>query len=140
MSTTTSSSGDATSSKKDILFIGWDPYSLDPAGFPAGMTADKIQEGIDATLDAAKKENYSAVPLMLAVSLDPAQFADKIKEALQKSQYKVVAIGNGVRSFPKYMLYFEARINAILGAADKDTKVAFNTMPHDTIEAVKRWI
>lgn len=128
------------SSKKDILFIGWDPYTLDPSEFPPNVDADKIQAGLDGTATDAAKENFSCDLKMLDSKNTPAEFAANIVKHLETCEYKIIAIGNGVRSFPKYMLHFEAGINAIHRATGKETKIVFNTMPHDTMDAVKRWI
>jgi hypothetical protein len=48
-------------------------------------------------------------------------------------------IGAGVRANPKYFLLFEKLLNVVHDLAPK-SRIAFNTKPTDTVEAVGRWL
>jgi hypothetical protein len=50
-----------------------------------------------------------------------------------------VVIGGGLRLPPKKMLLFERVLNAVIKAAP-GIPVAFNTLPHDSADAVARWV
>lgn len=54
-------------------------------------------------------------------------------------QWDLVLIGNGVRSPPHMMTYFERLINRVHQNVSKGTKIVFNTVPTDTIAGVERW-
>lgn len=130
--------------KKDVLFLGWEPSSLDLSDFPphmSNLTLDSIQQGIEATSEALQTAGYTFDSKMHDASITPSELADLIDDLMRDTEYKVIVIGNGVRSIPKYMLHFEAAVNAIMrSAGGSGTKLAFNTVPQNTIDAVKRWL
>lgn len=113
---------------------------MDSTDFPPHLTPDKIQASIDTVRESVFSAGYSYVSAMPSASLSPSEFATQIKEYLAKTEYKIIVIGNGVRSISKYFLHFEAAVNAIHEVAPKSTKIAFNHFPSDTLDAVKRWI
>lgn len=51
----------------------------------------------------------------------------------------IVLVGAGVRIDPDHFLLFEKIINTIHAEAP-DAKIAFNSTPFDSVEAVKRWV
>lgn len=62
----------------------------------------------------------------------------KVRGELQEFRPQVVLVGAGVRKDPEHLLLFEQLLNAVLEHAPQ-ARLAFNTLPFDTVEAVARW-
>jgi acetyl esterase/lipase len=62
-----------------------------------------------------------------------------VASRLRAKEYGCVIIGAGVRANPKYFLLFEKLLNLVHELAPK-ARIAFNTKPTDTVEAVRRWL
>jgi len=125
--------------KKFVLSVGLQPQLInfaDPAyaAFP-GMTAEKVQGGLDKDIAALNALGYDA-KLCLTDFGETAE--EVIRAALQKTRYDCVVIGAGVRTIDKNFLLFEKVLNVVHEHAPK-AHICFNTGPFDTAEAVQRW-
>ncbi len=125
--------------KKFVLSVGLQPQLInfaDPAyaAFP-GMTAEKVQGGLDKDIAALNALGYDA-KLCLTDFGETAE--DVIRAALHKSRYDCVVIGAGVRTIGKNFLLFEKVLNVVHEHAPQ-ARICFNTGPFDTAEAVQRW-
>ncbi len=60
-----------------------------------------------------------------------------LEKKLHSAEYDCVVIGGGIRIPPKSLPLFELVINAVHRAAP-GAKIAFNTTPQDSAEAVAR--
>ncbi len=126
-------------SKKSVLSVGLQPQLInftDPAyaAFP-GMTAEKVQGGLDKDIAALNALGYDA-QLCLTDFGETAE--DVIRATLQKSHYDCIVIGAGVRTIDKNFLLFEKVLNVVHEHAPQ-ARICFNTGPFDTAEAVQRW-
>ena len=126
-------------SKKSVLSVGLQPQLInfaDPAyaAFP-GMTAEKVQGGLDKDIAALNALGYDA-RLCLTDFGETAE--DVIRATLQKSRYDCVVIGAGVRTIGKNFLLFEKVLNVVHEHAPQ-ARICFNTGPFDTAAAVQRW-
>ena len=75
-----------------------------------------------------------------AMKMDLGETAESaVTSCLRAKQYDCVIIGAGVRANPKYFLLFERLLNLVHELAPQ-ARIAFNTMPTDTVEAVQRWL
>ena len=123
---------------KRVLLVGLDPATvdfLDPA-LPPGMTAEKIQAGINFALTDMTGRGYLAENC----SINPDETAvPTVERRLAGDDYDCVVIGAGVRLPPGRLILFEALINTIRRAAPQ-TAIAFNSRPEDTGAAASRWI
>ncbi|MEM8732774.1 MAG: hypothetical protein AAGG44_01035 [Planctomycetota bacterium] len=63
----------------------------------------------------------------------------EVTDGLKQQSPDVVVIGAGVRTDPDHFLLFEEIINIIVREAP-DCRIAFNTLPFDTVDAVQRWV
>jgi hypothetical protein len=121
-----------------VLLIGQQPESVDfsdPA-LPPGLTVEKIHAGIGVARRQMAERGWT-VDLCLIQSDDTA--VESIERQLATSTYDCVVIGGGIRLPPRNLVLFEAVINAVHeGAAG--AKVAFNTVPESSAEAVQRWL
>ena len=124
---------------RHVLVIGLDPDFIDfsaPELAGKGVTAEKIRGGLKGDEDKLNGLGFKAETLLVG---DGATAERVVRERLGATRYDVVAIGAGIRTLPPYFLLFEKLINAVHEAAPQ-AKIAFNTSPADTAEAVKRWV
>jgi len=63
----------------------------------------------------------------------------EVETALGKRRYACVVIGAGLREPSQHLLLFEKVLNLVHRLAP-EARVAFNTTPADTAEAVDRWV
>ncbi len=126
-------------SRKSVLSVGLQPQLIDfadpaYAAFP-GMTAAKVQGGLDKDIAALNALGYDA---KLCLTDFGATAEAVIRATLQKSSYDCVVIGAGVRTIDKNFLLFEKVLNVVHEHAPR-ARICFNTGPFDTAEAVQRW-
>jgi len=126
-------------SKKSVLSVGLQPQLInfaDPAyaAYP-GMTAEKVQGGLDKDIAALNAMGYDA-ELRLTDFGETAEAV--IRSTLQQKRYDCVVIGAGLRTIDKNFLLFEKVLNVVHEHAPQ-ARICFNTGPFDTAEAVKRW-
>ena len=126
-------------SKKTVLSVGLQPQLInfaDPAyaAYP-GMTAEKVQGGLDKDIAALNAMGYDAK--LCLTDFDETAEAT-IRAALQQKLYDCVVIGAGLRTIDKNFLLFEKLLNLVHQQAPQ-ARICFNTGPFDTAEAVQRW-
>ena len=120
-----------------VLYIGQDPTTVDfsdPA-LPPGMSAQKIQAGIDLSLRQMRERGWQAD--FCPVRPDDTA-GSTVERALAGGGVDCVVIGGGLRVPPRTLPLFERVLNAVHRAAPK-AAIAFNTTPEDTADAVARW-
>jgi hypothetical protein len=123
---------------KKVLIIGIDPRTIDFADpeIPKGLSIEKIEEGTKSTLEKLNALGYAAEAFFVATgSADLNSLAKQIKE----ERYDGIVVGNGIRGLSSNFILFERIINLIHETA-AESKIIFNSLPTDTIEAVKRWL
>ena len=122
---------------KQILLIGMNPYTLDLTlpGFPEGLTAEKVMEGI-----RSEQEKLNALEYKLEVYLPDLHNAkmEDLELLLQNKNYDGIIIGAGIRIPPSNFLLFEKYINTVHSFAPQ-ARIMFNTRPDDNVAAVQRW-
>ena len=122
-------------SNKSILLIGLKPEVVDFNKWPH-LSIEKLNTAFKEIIDQLENLGYDA-ELCLT---DLGETALKVVQAkLEETNYAVVVIGAGVRTDPDLLELFEAVINQIHESSPK-SKIAFNSNPDDTVEAVQRWI
>ena len=124
--------------QKSVLLIGLDPTLIDftQPGYPPGMTAAKVFSGLKACEDELTGLGYSVQMCFT----DFGETAGAVVEhQLGQRRFDCVLIGAGVRAVPSNLLLFEKLINVVHEHAPQ-AKLCFNQLPHDTAEAVKRWL
>ena len=126
--------------QKSVLSVGLIPSLInyaDPAyaDFP-GMTAEKVQGGLDKDIDILTRLGYDA-ELCLTDFGDTAEAV--VRKKLQEKRYDCVLIGAGVRTIGKNFPLFEKLLNVVHEHAPQ-AKICFNTGPFDSAEAVQRWL
>ena len=123
---------------KNVLVVGLDPTLIDftQPGYPPGMTAEKVFAGIKSSEDELSSLGYNVQTCMT----DFGETAEAVvQEQLEQQHFDCVMIGAGVRTVPSNFLLFEKLVNVVHKHAPQ-ASLCFNQLPHDTAEAVKRWI
>ena len=121
--------------KTQVLVIGLEPDLVDFSTMP-DMNAEKVRAGLAADQARLAALGYEA-DLCLTDLGDTA--ADVVARKLSETLFDCVVIGAGIRTIPAYFLLFEQLINVVHRAAP-GARIAFNTRPSDTAEAVRRWV
>ncbi|BDX07030.1 hypothetical protein [Planctobacterium marinum] len=121
--------------QKNVLLVGLHPDVVDYQKWPE-LSPEKLLNGLNAGVAALQAEGIDAAWCLT----DTGETAKQVlSEALKEKQYDVVLVGAGVRTDPEHLVLFEIILNSISELAPK-AKMAFNTSPFDTVEAVKRWL
>ena len=121
--------------KKAVLAIGLDPVFADLSAFPQ-FTPELVRQYIDAQIERIRALGYDVESCLV----DRGETAEAVIEAaLRSRRFDCVVIGAGLREPPENLLLFEKVLNLIHALAPT-AKIAFNTTPADTAEAVQRWV
>ena len=100
-----------------------------------GLTREKLEKSFIDTVQELRSKGYQAEWCLT----DTGETAvDVVAEKLTERENDVIVIGAGIRKDPDSLVLFEKIINAILSYSPS-SKIAFNTLPFDTVEAVQRW-
>ena len=124
--------------KKSVLVVGLDPALIDfsKPGYPPGMSTTKVLAGVKSSEEELTRLGYSVQTCMT----DFGETAEAVVQSqLKQKRFDCVMIGAGVRTNPSNFMLFEKLINVVHEHAPQ-AKLCFNQLPHDTAEAVKRWL
>ncbi len=118
-----------------VLMIGLRSDAVDFVKWPQ-LTAEKLEAAFEQVLGEMADAGFDARWCLT----DTGETAEQqVLDELETVMPDVVLIGAGVRTDPDHFLLFERVINAVHRAAP-DAKIAFNTLPYDSTEAVRRWV
>ncbi len=120
-----------------ILLIGMNPFTLDFSlpGFPEGMTAEMVMEGIRSEQEKLAELGYTLDTYLPDLDISDLSVLEKL---LQEHRYDGIIIGAGIRVPPSNFILFEQFINTVHRFAPQ-AKIMFNTNPADNVTAVQRW-
>ncbi|WP_407156938.1 hypothetical protein [Bradyrhizobium sp. STM 3557] len=116
-----------------ILAIGLDPISADLAAFPQ-FTPEMLRSYIDGELDRVRAAGFEVVSCLIDGG-DTA--AAVVADTLRSRRFDCVVIGAGLRLPPEQLVLFETVVNLVHRLAP-DCRIAFNSRPADTLDAVRR--
>lgn len=119
---------------KRVLMIGLHADSVDFDKWPE-LTREALEEAGRGVFREMVDAGFQ--PISCLVSSDGSAGA-QVRAALDKDVPDVVLIGAGVRKDPDHLLLFEELLNMIQEHAP-GARLAFNSLPHDSVEAVRRW-
>jgi hypothetical protein len=123
---------------KRILIVGMNPHTIDfsQPGFVPGLTAEKVLTGLKAERENLKAEGCDSDMYLIDTGvLEMSPLAEQLKT----KQFDGVMVGAGVRIPPSNFILFEKIINTVHYNAP-NTKIIFNTNPHDTAASIRRWL
>ena len=119
---------------KKVLLIGLKSDAVDFEKWPQ-LTKEKLEAAFVQVVSELNENGYDATWCLT----DRGETAkEQVEDALLEYTPDIVLVGAGVRTDPDHFLLFETLINIIHKNAPK-AKIAFNTLPYDTLESVQRW-
>jgi hypothetical protein len=124
--------------KKSVLVVGLDPTLIDfsDPGYPPGMNVDKVYAGMKSSEDELTRLGYDVQTCLT----DFGETAEAVCQSkLEEKRFDCIMIGAGVRVNPSNLILFEKLVNVVHEHAPQ-SKMCFNSMPHNIAEAVQRWI
>ena len=120
---------------KAVLAIGLDPRFADLSAMP-NITPELIRAYIDAEITRVRDLGFTVDVRLLA----PGEGSEgEIENELRSRRFDCVLIGAGLREPAQHLLLFEKVINLVHRFAP-DARIAFNSSPADTAEAIMRWV
>jgi len=121
--------------KPAVIAIGIDPKYADFSAFPH-LTVELVRQYIDAQIDGLRAMGFDAESCWI----DRGATAEAaVAAALEAKQYDCIVIGAGLREPQELLLLFEKVLNLVHARAP-GAKIAFNSNPADTADAVLRWL
>jgi hypothetical protein len=123
-----------------VLGIGLDPYTVDfDTEFFRGkpLNADVIAGVIKAEEVRIRAMGHDFEVLLIDARGGAAAASAAARAALARRPVDVVVIDGGVRFDPAQTPMLEALVNVVIEAAP-GVRIAFNTSPTDTAEAITR--
>jgi hypothetical protein len=118
---------------KTVLAIGLDPAFADLSAFPQ-FSVELVRHYIEMQIEGLRTLGYDAESCLI----DLGGTADVVvTAALGARRFDVIVIGAGLREPPEQLLLFERVLNLVHRLAPQ-ARIAFNTTPADTGEAVAR--
>lgn len=122
--------------KPVVTIFGLIPERANLAPFP-GLTPEKIHAGIRMSCELLEAAGYEARQCFLPPEVEEAE--TQAIDYLKARQPDVVCIGAGVRMPADHVVLLERLIQAVRDYAPQ-ARLCFNTMPTDTVAAVRRWV
>lgn len=119
---------------KKVILLGWHPSVVDYSKWP-GLTPEKLEAALRADEQKLNDLGYDAA-IGFIYSGDTA--TEQLEKSLKEISYDVVLIGAGVRKDDDHFLVFEKLVNVVHECAPS-ARIAFNTGPTDSDDAVQRW-
>ncbi len=119
---------------KTVLMVGWHPSVVDYSKYP-GFSEEKLEIALRADETKLNDQGYDA---SIGFIFSGETATDQLAATLKATAYDVVLIGAGVRKDDDYFLVFEKLLNVVHEFAPQ-ARIAFNTGPTDSDEAVRRW-
>ena len=117
-----------------VLMIGLATDAVDFEKWPE-LSPEKLEAALRAVERDLRAAGYDARWCLT----DRGETAlEQVGAALEEVRPHVVLVGAGVRKDPEHLLLFEQILNAVLERAP-GARLAFNTLPFDSVEAVARW-
>ena len=114
--------------------IGLSADNVDYEKWPQ-LTKESLEAAFEEVIAGLTAEGYDSE---WCLTDQGATAEQKVTEALKRYVPDIVMVGAGVRTDPDLLHLFEKVINLIHEHAP-DAKMAFNSLPFDTVDAVKRW-
>ena len=119
---------------KKVLAIGLDPAFADLSAFPT-LTVELVRAYVDQQIERVRQSGFEVDSCLV----DRGESAvEMVETALRAKRYDCVLLGVGLREPPDLLRLFE-KILDIVHRLAPDSRIAFNTSPADSAEAVRRW-
>jgi hypothetical protein len=100
------------------------------------FTPELVRAHIEAEIERLREAEFEVDTCLLAPD---ATAESEVEAALQSRSFACIVIGAGLREPPEHLLLFEKILNLVHRLAP-GARIAFNSTPADTAEAVQRWV
>jgi hypothetical protein len=118
-----------------VLAVGLDPKFADFDAMPQ-LTPELVRAYIGAEIARVREFGFEVSVCLVT----PGEAAEaEVEAVLRANSFVCIIIGAGLREPPEHLLLFERIVNVIHRFAPC-ARIAFNTTPADTAEAVRRWV
>ncbi len=121
--------------KQKVLMIGLASNAVDYDKWP-DLSPEKLEAAFEQVVAEMIEAGFDARWCLTPADADAA--LAQIETELIELSPDIVLVGAGVRTDPDHLLLFEAALNAFHQHAPQ-AKICFNSLPYDSVEAVKRW-
>lgn len=125
--------GGEPSARPVVLLIGLDASVVDFDKWPQ-LTRASLEASLADVEERLRADGCDAATCL--TDLGETAVAT-VRAALVRRRPDVVVIGNGIRGDPELLPLFEEVLAEVTRTAP-GARIAFNTLPHDTVEAVRR--
>ena len=117
-----------------VLLVGLRSSAVDYEKWPQ-LSPEKLEAAFEQVHAELQQHGYDARWCLT----DAGETAEQqLTGDLRDYEPDIVLIGAGVRTDPDHLLLFERMINLVHRELPA-TRIAFNTLPYDSVEAVRRW-
>lgn len=117
-----------------VVLIGLHADHVDFEKWPQ-LSKEKLENAFEAVIEELTQEGFEAA---WCLTDRGETAAEQVRSTLVEVVPDIVLIGAGVRTDPEHFILFETVIN-IVHETSPQAKIAFNQLPYDSVEAVKRW-
>lgn len=118
-----------------VLLVGLRSSVVDFEKWPE-LSVAKLEAAFERVVSDLEAEGFEA---RWCLTDTGATAERQLTDDLRAHSPDVVLIGAGVRTDPDHFLLFERMIN-VIHEVSPGSKIAFNTLPFDSVEAVRRWV
>lgn len=119
---------------KKVLLVGLKASVVDFRKWP-DLSVQKLEAAFNAAVSELSESGYTAQWCLT----DTGETAEeRLAQSLETFDPDIVLIGAGVRTDADHLPLFEKMVN-LIHEKSPGAKMAFNTSPFDTVDAVKRW-
>ncbi|GAB5404902.1 MAG: hypothetical protein Aurels2KO_31330 [Aureliella sp.] len=100
------------------------------------LSVEKLESAFTAVVDELTASGFEAKWCLTGTETSTA--LEELVKELNRNSPDIVVVGAGVRTDPDHLILFEQILNKVIEKSPH-SKIAFNTLPFDTVDAVKRW-
>ncbi len=119
---------------KKVLLVGLKASVVDYDKWPQ-LSVEKLEAAFEAVLHELSGLGYESRWCLT----DTGETAEQqLVDDLRQFQPDIVLVGAGVRTDADHFLLFERMVNVIHRDAPQ-ARIAFNSIPQDSVQAVQRW-
>lgn len=125
----------SSNARKKVLLVGLRSDSVDYEKWPE-LSPKKLERAFEEVAAELEAAGYDARWSLT----DRGETAEQqVRDDLAATRPDLVMIGAGVRKDDDHFLLFERLVNAVHEHAPR-ARIAFNALPYDTLDAVRRWV
>jgi hypothetical protein len=118
------------------LFIGIRAEAFRPDELPPGMTVEELAVQIERSQAAIEAAGVDGVLCLIGTDADEVEA--ELRRRFAERPAGIAVIGGGIRMLPQNTVLFERIVNVLIDL-QPGIRLAFNTGPETSLEAIRRW-